>query len=317
MTKHMSEKIVDEEVEVSESRPKKRKLAKKHKLRILIAVIVIILVLAGGSAWLYTGTLTSGKEKVFRNLPLPVAMVQSTNITSKQLFARVDLAKKVLEATGQPTTDITGQLLDQLIETKKINVVADNHKVKVSGDDLDNSYKAILKKFPDNDEQEFVKTLQENYGMDINTFKNEVVRQQVLQDNLKLWFAQQESLNNDQYNKARDLIKQLDSGTSFEEVAKKYSQDTASKEFAGDNGFVKYGDMLPEFKAAIKDLSVGNTKIVASRYGIHVIKVNGIEGDSANQDDRNYNLMQIFIQPADFSNWLKSQTDSIRAVKLL
>ncbi len=308
---------MSEEDQVSESQPKKRKLNRKHKVSIAIVIVLIILALAGVVAWLYTGNLTSTKEKVFRTLPLPVAMVQTTNITSKQLFARVDLAKKVLEATGQSEENIEQQLLDQLIETKKINVVASSHGVRTTNDDIENSYKAIIKKFPDSNEEQFAKSLQENYGMDVNTFKNEVVKQQVLQDNLKLWFAQQESLNNKQYEKARDLIKQIDSGTSFEEVAKKYSQDMATKDFAGDSGFVKFGDMLPEFKSGIKDLAVGNTKIVASRYGIHVIKVNGIEGDVTNQDGRNYNLMQIFIEPADFTSWLKSQTESIRTVKLL
>ena len=75
--------------------------------------------------------------------------------------------------------------------------------------------------------------------------------------------------------------------------------------------------MLPEFQTAVKDLSIGNTKIVASRYGIHVLKVNAIEGDSNNQNERNYSLQQIFITPADFSAWIKDQTSQIRTVKLL
>ncbi len=315
MTKHTQEQEV-EDTEVPKTSKAKR-LNRKHKITIATIVIVILIIIAGGVSWLYTGKLSSSKEKIFRKLPLPVALVNSKHITSKQLFERVDLAKKVLASSGQPTADIEIQLLDQLIETKKIDVIAAQHNVQTTDQDIENSYKAILRKFPNSDENEFSKTLLENYGMDLSTFKKEVVSQTVLQDNLKLWFNQQESLNNDQYSKARDLVSQLDSGTPFDEVAKKYSQDTSSKDFAGDSGFVKYSDMLPEFQAAVKDLSIGNIKIVASRFGIHVLRVNAIEGDSNNQDERTYNLQQIFIEPADFIEWIKIQSAQIRTVKLL
>ncbi len=315
MKKHFDNETEEEALTTNNSG--KKTLSKKHKIILAVVIVGIIVLVFGLIAWLYTGSLNGNKEKVFRTLPLPVAMVQSKTITRKDLYDRIDLAKKVLEASGQPTTGLEKQLLDQLIETKKIDVIVDKYNVKASKEDLENSYQAILKKFPNNNEDDFKKTLEETYGMDINTFKNEVVYQSVLQENLKLYFNQQESLNNEQYSKARDLIKQLDSGTSFEEVAKKYSEDTASKEFAGDSGFVKFSDMLPEFQTAIKDLSIGNTKIVASRYGIHVLRVNAIEGDSTNQAERSYNLQQIFIEPANFLNWLKSQTGQIKTVNLL
>lgn len=315
MTKHTQE----QEIEDTESPKvsKTKRLSRKHKITIVTVIVVVLIAFAGGIAWMYTGKLTDSKEKIFRKLPLPVALVNSKHITSKQLFERVDLAKKILASSGQPTDDIEIQLLDQLIETKKIDVIAAQHNVRTTDQDVENSYKAILKKFPNNNESEFKKTLFDNYGMDLNTFKQEVVKQTVLQENLKLWFNQQESLNNDQYTKARDLVSQLDSGTPFDEVAKKYSQDIASKDFAGDSGFVKYSDMLPEFQSAVKDLSIGNIKIVASRFGIHVLRVNAIEGDSNNQDERTYNLQQIFIEPADFIGWVKTQSAQVRTVKLL
>lgn len=295
----------------------KKRLSKKHKRVLILVVIAIALILAVAITWLYTGAMNTTKEKVFRSVPLPVALIETHHITSRDLFQRLDLAKKVLESSGQKTDGLDTLLLDQLIKTEKIKVIASKLGVKASQEEVDKSYQAILDRFPNANEEEFVKTLNATYGLDINTFKNEVVRQSVLQENLKLWFAQQENLNNDQYNKARDLVRQLDQGTSFEEVAKKYSEDNSSKPFAGDSGFIKFSDMLPEFQNAVRDLSIGDTKIVASRSGIHVLRVNAIEGDSNNQDERNYNLLQIYIEPADFQSWLDSKSQEVRSVKLL
>ncbi|QQS23400.1 peptidylprolyl isomerase [bacterium] len=301
---------------IEEAKPAK-KLKRKHKIGIGVAIIIVLAAIAGCLAWLYTGQLSPAKEKVFRAVPLPIALIETHHITSKDLYNRLDLAKKVLESTGQSTNNLETLLLDQLIKTEKMNRIAAKQNVTVTDEEVDKSYQAIIKRFPDASEEEFEKTLASSYGLDLNTFKNEVVRQSVLQENLRLWFAKQENLNSEQYNKARDLVRQLDEGTSFEEVARKYSEDNASKPFAGDSGFIKYSDMLPEFQQAVKDLSIGDTKIVASRAGIHVLKINAIEGDSSNQDGRNYNLLQIYIEPADFEAWLDTKTQEIKAVKLL
>lgn len=299
-----------------ESQPNRRSTGKRKRL-VIVASAVFVLALIGIIAWLYTGTITSAKEKIFRAIPLPIALIETHHITSKELYERLDLARKVLESAGQDTANLEDQLLDQLIKTEKISVIAAKQGIKASDSEVEKSYAAILKRFPNSSEEEFQKTLTATYGLDIATFKDEVVRQSVLQENLKLWFARQENLNSEQYNKARDLVRQLDEGASFEEVARKYSQDTASKPFAGDSGFIKYSDMLPEFQEAVKDLSIGDTKIVASRAGIHVLRVQAIEGEASAQDDRTYNLLQIYIEPGDFESWLNTRAQEVGSVKLL
>jgi peptidyl-prolyl cis-trans isomerase C len=76
--------------------------------------------------------------------------------------------------------------------------------------------------------------------------------------------------------KAQDIIKQLDAGAKFEDLAKKYGdpKDAATQQ-GGDLGFFKKGDMLPEFSDVAFKLKPNEyTKTpVHTRYGWHVIQV--------------------------------------------
>ncbi len=76
--------------------------------------------------------------------------------------------------------------------------------------------------------------------------------------------------------KAKDVIKQLQGGAKFEDLAKKYGdpKDPASAA-GGDLGTFKRGDMLPEFSDAAFKLKKGEftQTPVHTRYGWHVIQV--------------------------------------------
>lgn len=80
----------------------------------------------------------------------------------------------------------------------------------------------------------------------------------------------------DSQAKAQDIIKQLEAGAKFEELAKKYGdpKDAATQQ-GGDLGYFKKGDMLPEFSDAAFKLNKGEyTKTpVHTKYGWHVIQV--------------------------------------------
>lgn len=73
---------------------------------------------------------------------------------------------------------------------------------------------------------------------------------------------------------AVDIIKQLDGGASFAELAKEKSSD-GSAQNGGDLGFFGPGRMVPEFEKAAFALDVGahTAEPVQSQFGYHVIKV--------------------------------------------
>lgn len=74
---------------------------------------------------------------------------------------------------------------------------------------------------------------------------------------------------------AEAIIKQLDSGTPFDQLAKEKSQDPGSAKQGGDLGWFDADQMVPEFSAAVEKLKKGEItqQPVKSQFGWHVIKL--------------------------------------------
>ena len=78
-------------------------------------------------------------------------------------------------------------------------------------------------------------------------------------------------------DKIKEIYKKLDSGTNFAEVAKEYSDDTATSKNGGRIGTFNKGEMTEkfnsEFENAVLKLEVGKytTKTIQSSYGYHII----------------------------------------------
>ena len=73
--------------------------------------------------------------------------------------------------------------------------------------------------------------------------------------------------------KADDILKQIQNGGNFAELAKKYSDDPGSKDTGGELGPSQRGRMVPEFDNAIFTQKIGETKIVKSQFGYHIVQV--------------------------------------------
>ncbi|MGA9584156.1 MAG: peptidylprolyl isomerase [Terracidiphilus sp.] len=73
--------------------------------------------------------------------------------------------------------------------------------------------------------------------------------------------------------KAQDILSQIQKGANFADLAKKYSDDPGSKDTGGELGFAQRGHMVPEFDQAIFSQKIGDTKIVKTQYGYHIVQV--------------------------------------------
>ena len=85
--------------------------------------------------------------------------------------------------------------------------------------------------------------------------------------------------------KAESLLKQIKSGANFADLARKNSDDPGSKDKSGELGFARRGMMVPEFDNAIFTQKIGDTEIVKTKFGYHIIQVE--ERQSASRQSLN------------------------------
>ena len=93
------------------------------------------------------------------------------------------------------------------------------------------------------------------------------------------WMKDQSIEENDQDREiARDKIEfvaeQLEKGAEFGDMAREYSDDTATSADGGDLGFITEGQMVEEFETAAFSLKPGEVSgIVETMFGYHIIQV--------------------------------------------
>lgn len=122
--------------------------------------------------------------------------------------------------------------------------------------------------------------------------KMEVSAQQVPPAELS---AEDQKYNADQKTKVQDLLKQIQGGADFTELAKQNSEDPGSKDQGGDLGFVKKGTFVPEFDKILFDsnLQPGQVypQVVESDFGFHIIKLIEIKGEGEEKEIHSQHIL--------------------------
>jgi peptidyl-prolyl cis-trans isomerase D len=73
--------------------------------------------------------------------------------------------------------------------------------------------------------------------------------------------------------KAEMVLKLLQAGGNWTDLAKKYSDDPGSKGTGGELGFAQRGKMVPAFDNAIFTQKIGEIDIVKTNFGYHIVQV--------------------------------------------
>lgn len=78
---------------------------------------------------------------------------------------------------------------------------------------------------------------------------------------------------------AQDLLVKINAGESFEDLAKKFSDDFGSRKTGGDLGWFGPKTMVQPFEDAVKSMKIGDvsTAPVKTQFGFHIIKLEDIK----------------------------------------
>ncbi|HEX6640444.1 MAG TPA: peptidylprolyl isomerase [Thermoanaerobaculia bacterium] len=190
---------------------------------------------------------------------LPAEYQQYAAGAGKKQFAEDYLRMKMLAAEGMKSgLDKDPDVLAQLALMRE-NLVAQAQLAKiekgitVSDDDLKKKYEA------NKDQYEQVKARHI-----LIAFKGSPAAQE----------GKAELTEEQAKAKAEDLRKQIAGGASFDELAKKESDDVGSGARGGDLGAFGRGQMVPEFEKAAFEAKAGDlTQVVRTQFGYHIIKV--------------------------------------------
>jgi peptidyl-prolyl cis-trans isomerase SurA len=108
--------------------------------------------------------------------------------------------------------------------------------------------------------------------------------------------------------KAEKVLLEAKAGADFAELAKKYSDDPSAKE-GGDLGFLKKGELLPEFENALTTMKAGDVSgLIRTAAGIHIIKLEELRAGKQQNVDAAMREVEdlLYKQKSEerFSQWL-------------
>lgn len=185
-------------------------------------------------------------------------------------ITKSDFEKQLKDRYGK---DMLYEMMAQDVITKKYKVSEDDvdKEVQKAKSQYGDQFKNILKNNGLKDEADFKNQIKFKLAM------NEAIKKSVTEKDVKAHYKPEikasQILVSDE-NEAKEIKKKLDTGASFEELAKQESQDLLSKEKGGDLGYFNSGRMAPEFEATAYKLKVGQiSNPVKSPNGYHIIKL--------------------------------------------
>ena len=196
-----------------------------------------------------------------------------------------------------------------MIYDKEVEILAQKKGLGVSQKEVAEEYENRLKT-SDLDGKKTIGEFLKSYNLTENEYKQEVVMPWLYKQKLQIWFNSKTALNQKQYELAKTLAEKINSGEDMGLLARQYSQDDTEKATQGDLGFVEITEVLPEMREALSAMPEGKPQIVASRLGLHIIRLEG-------RMDNKMHLREIFLAPENFSKWVEQERGKLNVKKLL
>lgn len=245
----------------------KNVINKKGKLTALVAIVLIFGALAGACS-------NSGGEEV-------VAMVNDVKITKDEFY------DYLVEQNGE-------EVLEALILEKMLELEVEANNIKVTEEEIDVEYAEMAEAYGG---VEGLKNTLQMYGYTEDSIRKNLKLNlsieklmepliTVTDEEIALYFAEnKEDFDVSEQVKAshilvatkeeaNDILGKLNSGESFEDLAKEFSLDTSNAGNGGDLGYFGRGAMVQPFEDVAFRLAVGEvSEPVETTFGYHIIKI--------------------------------------------
>jgi len=290
---------------------KKSKITKKGKVIIIAVSSVIIL---GIVFWLLFGYFGIGFDLTRTLAKVDDLKVTEKELMTYLDFLKNQNESSVPEKSNPQYDVLRQNLLDSIIVLKLIQKYGKNNGFVITDKDIDDELAKLKSNYKSEDEFiKELKTNKITINFLESQIKNQLLRDKIFakvtkninvsdeevkkyyDDNKETLFTVPEQIKvshilikftvpegqqltdeikNQAKAKIEDIQNQLKNGARFEELAKKYSEDTVSGPQGGDIGFISKGQTIAEFENVAFALQVGQVSdIVQTSYGFHLIKV--------------------------------------------
>lgn len=250
----------------------------RWSLAVIIVIYIGVGVLVGWKVYKVKAESTNIR-RVLIGYPYPAVLMPQDVILVRDYLNQLKYIRHFADKTKKPLppdNDLRSQLVNQMIETRLLLNASRRYNVRVTKADIDATFKKIA---DDNGgPEEIGKLLTDLYGMTEREFRG-LIRDQLLREKFKqdvLAQVQAKHILIRDEKKAKDILEQIKKEPAkFDELAKQYSEDTATRDKAGDLGFLPRGAMVQAFEEAAFKLKKDEMtqELVKTEFGWHIIKV--------------------------------------------
>lgn len=285
-----------------------KKRVVKVSVSLLIAAVVLFFAYVFVSLYKLqsTSTFLYGVTQV---LPLPVAKAGSSWVSYESYLFELRHYMHYYETQQQVNFDSDSgkeqltafrkQALQQVINDAYTKQIAAQHHVSVSNQDVDDAV-ALLREQNrlGGSDQQFSDVLKEFWGWSVDDFRREL-RQQLLAQKVIAALGTKTNV------RAKQALTELKDGKKFETVAKKYSDDKASRASGGKYaGAIDQNnrDLAPQVVDELFKLKPGQvSEIIDTGYTLEIVKVLSVNDGKvqAAHVAFNYQDISVYIKPRE------------------
>jgi parvulin-like peptidyl-prolyl isomerase len=260
-------------------------------------------------------------KNITQALPYPIVWVGGEWISERELASNMKSVRRFYEnqdfASLGLRVDFTTEegkkrlqvrereVLNKMLEDKAFVRIAEKKGIRVTEEEVKQDIKNRLDTYGTG--EEVARNLDRLYGFSVQDFAERVVMPALYQAKLEAVYKKETS-QTEQKSKIEEAERTLGQGTTFEEVAKKYSEG-GTRENGGSLGWFQLTDLAPELQDLVKGSLVGKVSGIAeSSLGFHIIRVDEVKND---KEVVLYRLAQVFVRKDSFSNWLTREMQAL------